>query len=253
MNAQEYHLMRQVEDSHWWYAVLRRFVAVELKQHLGGRDQVRILDAGCGTGGMMETLRRLEPSWHLTGLDVSALALEHTRQRGFADLVQGSADALPFADISFDVVISLDVIYFKGVDEVAAMSEIHRVLKPEGLLVLNVPAFEALRGRHDVAVSAARRYTPAGVSALLANAGFREFQCHCWNLWMFIPIFCWRQWSRNSITVRSDLFQPPSLLNALLVQLGHLDMTLCRALHSPVGTSILAVGCKNPTQVLPPT
>src|SRR4051794_12376977 len=107
MNEHEYALMRQVEDSYWWYAVLRESVDSEAKAQLAGKPDARILDAGCGTGGMMEVLRREHPSWHVSGLDFSPQALEHPRQRGFTDLTQGSVDALPYLDASFDAVVSL--------------------------------------------------------------------------------------------------------------------------------------------------
>src|SRR5262245_23559719 len=107
MNEHEYALMRQVEDSYWWYAVLREAVAAEVKAQVAGRPEVRILDAGCGTGGMMETLRKQNASWHVSGVDYSAEALEHTRKRGFTEITQGSVDALPYPDATFDFIVCL--------------------------------------------------------------------------------------------------------------------------------------------------
>jgi SAM-dependent methyltransferase len=215
MNDHEYALMRQVEDSYWWYAVLRESVAVEVRARLAGATDGRILDAGCGTGGMMEALRRENPAWRISGLDFSAEAIGHTRRRGFPDLAQGSVNALPYAGASFDVVVSLDVLYFEGVDETKAMAEFHRVLKPGGALVLNLPAFDMLRGRHDAAVKGVRRYTPARMRELLAQSGLEVLRIHCWNLWLFVPILCWRLLSRVSLArgtaaAKSDLSMPPS-------------------------------------------
>ncbi len=249
MNEHEYALMRQVEDSYWWYATLRESVCAEVKAALGGKPDARILDAGCGTGGMMAVLQRENPASLISGLDFSFQALEHTRQRGFTELMHGSVDALPYADASFDVVVSLDVLYFEGVDETKAMDEFHRVLKPGGTLVLNLPAFEMLRGQHDVAVKGVRRYTPARVRELLAQSGLESLHVHCWNLWLFGPILCWRLLSRvlhrrGSAEAKSDLSMPPALLNSPLIALARLDMALCRAISSPLGTSVQAVAYK---------
>lgn len=246
MNDREYALMREVEDSHWWYAVLHESVIAELKTRLNGHDDVRILDAGCGTGGMMNCLRQQGAAWRLTGLDISPSAIEHTRQRGFSDLTQGSVDALPFANASFDAVLSLDVLYFDGVDEMRAAAEFRRVLKPEGTLVLNLPAFNVLRGQHDVAVRGVRRYTPRRIRRMLAGTAFEILRSHCWNLWLFLPILCWRRLRkpRDAGAASSDLSLLPALLNKALTFLGRLDMSLCRAVHAPLGTSVLVVARK---------
>jgi SAM-dependent methyltransferase len=252
MNEHEYALMRQVEDSYWWYAALRESVDSEVKRRLAGNSQARILDAGCGTGGMMEVLRRENPAWQISGLDFSPQAIAHTRQRGFTDVTQGSVDALPYPDASFDAVVSLDVLYFDGVDEARAMSEFHRVLKPGGVLVLNLPAFDVLRGEHDVAVSGVRRYTPSRVRAMLSQCGLEALRVHCWNAWLFLPILAWRLLSRvrqskRSGAAKSDLSMPPTLINKTLTALARIDMSLCRAIHSPLGTSVQAVARKTPS------
>lgn len=249
MDEHEYALMRRVEDSHWWYAALRGSVAGEVKALLSGRTGGRILDAGCGTGGMMEALRRENPAWKLCGLDSSPVAIGHTRERGFQDLALGSVDALPYAAASFDVVLSLDILYFEGVDEARAMGEFQRVLKPGGVLVLNLPAFDFLRGRHDVAVKGVRRYTPARVRELIARSGLEAPRVHCWNLWLFLPILCWRLLSRvpvagGTAAPRSDLSMPHAFPNSVLAAIARLDMALCRAISSPLGTSVQAVARK---------
>jgi SAM-dependent methyltransferase len=245
--------MRQVEDTYWWYTVLRASVAAQVADHLAGKAAARILDAGCGTGGMMAVLRgRGGPAWEISGIDFSPAALEHTRRRGFTDVTQGSVHALPFADESFDVVISLDVLYFAGVDEMKAMAEFHRVLKPAGMLVLNLPAFDLLRGEHDVAVSGVRRYTPYRVREMLSQCKMESLRVHCWNAWLFLPVLGWRMLSRLRQTndparAKSDLSMPPAALNKALIFLARIDMAICRAIQSPLGTSVFTVARRRPS------
>lgn len=57
MLEHEYDTMRRVEDTHWWYRTLRQRVLRDLKRALRGRDTARILDDGCGTGGMLAYLK----------------------------------------------------------------------------------------------------------------------------------------------------------------------------------------------------
>ncbi len=249
MNDREYDVMRAVEDTYWWYQVLRGTVADALAMGTGGGREARILDAGCGTGGMMEVLRARQPGWKLAGLDYSPHAVAYTRQRGFEDVVQGSVDALPFANESFDAVYSLDVLYIGQVDEGRAMTEFARVLKPGGLFLMNLPAFNLLRGQHDVAVHGARRYTPGRVRSLLEAAGLRRERVHCWNLWLFFPIACWRLISRvlkpaDGADAKSDLSSPPAVVNRTLAALGKLDAAFCGLIRSPLGTSVWAVARK---------
>lgn len=247
MPEREYELMRQVEDVYWWYRVLRGAVASDVKA-LAGDSPSCILDAGCGTGGMMDALRQVQPVWRLSGLDFSPQAVEITRRRGFEEVRVGSVDALPMADGSFDGLVSLDVLYFEGVDEARAIAEFGRVLRPGGFLILNLPAFQFLRGEHDVAVRGVRRYTPAVVRALLGQGGFAVVRSHCWNAWLFPPILAWRLLSRlkgrSVVEARSDLSLLPAPLNAALLACARADMVLCRALRSPLGTSVYAVARK---------
>ena len=119
-----------------------------------------LLDAGCGSGGMLKMVREKFPLAELTGVDQSEHALELTaaRETG-AKLVPASVHELPFPDNSFDFVFSLDVLSHVGVDDALALHEMHRVLRPGGRLILNLAAFDFLKGTHDCAVDVDRRYT----------------------------------------------------------------------------------------------
>jgi SAM-dependent methyltransferase len=246
MLDREYGVMREVEDHHWWYGTLRDMVLRDLRPLLSALPEASILDAGCGTGGMLSRLRDTFPQARLSGIDFSPSAVAMTTARGFSGISQGSINDLPFQDASADIIISLDVLYHEGVDEAAALSGCRRVLKPGGTLILNLPAYDALRGTHDFAVSGVRRYRPAGLRRLLESAGFSVTALHAWNLWLFFPILLARQLSRFR-TVREpslthgDLRPTPSWLRALLVPLCTLDTQITRRIRSPLGTSLYAI------------
>src|SRR5262249_7610869 len=115
MRSAEYEAMYRVEDTHWWYGALRRHVACAGRAQaarLGRRP--RLLDAGAGTGGM---LSRLEGSVEGYGIELAAEGIQFCRQRGLRRLVQGSVSALPYASGSFDVALSLDVLYHRAVPD----------------------------------------------------------------------------------------------------------------------------------------
>jgi len=74
---------------------------------------------------------------------------------------------LPFLADSFDVVLSLDVLSHAGVDDALALREVYRVLRTGGQLILNVAAFDFLKGAHDCAVNVNRRYQQRQLRTLL--------------------------------------------------------------------------------------
>lgn len=237
--------MRRIEDEYWWYRALRAQVVASVQPRL---PEFALLDAGCGTGGMLATLRRRFPMANLSGVDVSERALELTAARSSgAQLMRSSADELPFADGEFDVVLSLDVLTHRGVDDAAVAREAHRVLRPKGTFIVNVAAFEFLRGSHDAAVDVVRRYTRRGLAALLARAGFAIRALTYWNFTLLpaVALARWRSRRRaQQPAVASDLVPLWPPLDALLGGIARAEFAIARRWPLPFGTSVFAVACK---------
>jgi SAM-dependent methyltransferase len=217
MNPAEYAAMFAVEDRHWWYVGVRREVEPWLGRLQRRRSRpIRILDAGCGTGGLLANVRA--EAWKV-GIEISTEGIRLARSRGFA-LVRGSVSALPFADCSFDAVVSIDVLCHSGVEELQAVEEAARVLRPGGILLAQVPAFDFLRGGHDAAVWTKRRYRRAEVARLLSGAGLAVRRSAYRNALLF-PLAAvvrllgrWRRVPRDR--ARSDVRPVPRVVNALL-------------------------------------
>jgi SAM-dependent methyltransferase len=247
MQPAEYDTLRALEDQHWWYAVLHRLVLRALLEG-GLPPHAKVLDAGCGTGGMLDFLSGQKHKLAVHGIDASAMAVRHCHERGLTNVGLGTVHELPFADETFDVVLSLDVLYHDGVNDSRALAEMRRVMKPGGLLVLNLPAFECLRGSHDAAVCGVRRYRSCHVRSLLESHSLHADMIHYWNSWLFLPLLVWRRWSRqrlrNGSGITSDLELPPAWLNRWLVTVGQTDARLCRWLRIPLGSSVFAVARK---------
>jgi SAM-dependent methyltransferase len=234
--------MRAVEDDHWWFAGLWRLVAVSLARVTSPDRPLRVLDCGCGTGGVMARIRRDRPGWTIHGVDASAFALTFARQRRAGDLACALAERLPFADRTFDVVTCLDVLYVEGVDDRRAVAEIFRVLRAGGRAIVNVPAYEALRGAHDRACATRHRYTAREVVALLTSAGFVLERVSYWNTALLLPLVLWRVASRGGS--RSDLRPMPAPLNALLTALVRAEAGVALRCGLPFGSSVFAVAVK---------
>lgn len=174
MERAEYEVLAATEYRHWWHGGMRALTLAMLDPVYGQRTDLDILDAGCGTGGNLHFLRRYtHTGGSIIGLDREMLALELATPTLPGVLARGSVLALPFANDSFDLATSFDVLYHRGVpDEVAALCEVRRVLRPGGRILLRLPAYDFLRGKHDRAVHTRRRYWATGVRHMLNAAGF---------------------------------------------------------------------------------
>jgi ubiquinone/menaquinone biosynthesis C-methylase UbiE/CheY-like chemotaxis protein len=163
----EYERMDAAEERLWWYRALH----AQLLDALGRSPLpagAAILDAGCGTGGLLKRLAAIAPGRPRVGLDREATAAHRAACKSDASIVIGSVDALPFADASFGA----DMLYHRDVDPSRAASEAYRCLMPEGMIVVNRPAFGWLASYHDRQVHGARRYDPR-TGACAAGTGRR--------------------------------------------------------------------------------
>jgi 2-polyprenyl-3-methyl-5-hydroxy-6-metoxy-1,4-benzoquinol methylase len=196
-----YHRFFEVEDRHWWFVGRRAVVEVLLDRAVGVRsDPVRartslppgpaarpdgsgspgrrLLDIGCGTGGMLPLLSRYGA---VTGIDSEPVALDYCRKRGFTDLhlQEGFAPAAPY-----DVVTLFDVLEHVE-DEAGFLAWIRALTVPGGRLVLTVPANPWLWSRHDELNHHRRRYTRRTLVRALESAGFRVERATHFNFWLF--------------------------------------------------------------------
>jgi SAM-dependent methyltransferase len=245
MRPAEYAAMYRVEDTHWWYTGMRRVADALLRERFAGRmGTLDILDAGCGTGG---TTAHLRAYGRVTGADVSAVALRFARRRPGPALVQASVDALPFRARSFDLVLSNDVLCHLLADDARAVAEFARVLRPGGVLYLQLPAFDRLRSRHDAAVHTRHRYTAGEVRRLLAGAGLRARRVTYANALLFPAAAAWRLARRGRAADEaggSDVRPLSAPLNAALRAALGAEVPLIRRRNLPFGLSVIGVAEK---------
>ena len=244
MEADEYRKLAEVEDAMWYFRALHGHLDRELMSVVGDA-KAEVLDAGCGTGGLVRRLAPRRPAWRWTGVDLEPIACALARERAGAkaEIHEASVTALPFAEGTFDAVVSADVLYHVD-DDAAAMREFFRVLRPGGVAVINVPAYRWLWSYHDVAVHSRRRYGRGETMAKLRAAGFGAVRATYWNTLPF-PL----------VVVRRKLFPAPSdgsdvhLFPAPVESGFNGAMALERAWlrgvgRLPFGSSVLAVARK---------
>ena len=175
MQSQDYTDLYGLEESYWWFMGMREVTAALLDPVCPPGRARDVLDAGCGTGGMVSWLGRYAGGGRVAGVDISPDALTFCRKRGLDDVRQASVTDLPFADSTFDLVTSFDVLVQlpgEGSDELA-MREMFRVLRPGGVAFVRAAAYEWMRSGHDEALGTQRRYRLEEITGRMARAGFR--------------------------------------------------------------------------------
>jgi SAM-dependent methyltransferase len=232
MEPAEYALMDAAEDHMWWYRALHRRLADALTG-VGGS----VLDAGCGTGGLLGRLGVERPDLRAVGVEWSAAAAARAAAKSGAPVVRGSVNALPFGDATFDAAIAADLLCHGAVDPPLALAELRRVLRPGGRLVVNMPAYTWLLSVHDRLVHNVRRCTARQLAAMLRDAGFIRVRPGYWN-GLLLPLMVAQRKLVARDAEASDVAPFPPWLDAMLHAMTEIERRLpCRL---PAGGSVLA-------------
>jgi SAM-dependent methyltransferase len=225
----------RVEEDHWWFVTLREMVVATLTRRLG--PGARVLDAGCGTG---RVLAAMPADWERVGLDANPGALALARERPGIEWVEGSVEQLPFADDSFDAIVSLDVLSDARVgDPEHGARELRRVLRPGGTLVLNLPAYGWLMSAHDTVAQTGRRYSARSARALVRAAGFGTARI-TYRVSAVFPLALVRRLATRG-GAGTDVGPVPGPVNRVLTALGRLENRIASRLRLPFGLSVFVV------------
>ena len=228
----------------WWFAASHRNLLILLwRQVLLNAGP--ILDAGCGTGGLLAQLAALYPNRAVFGLDVSPLACQRAAVKSARPVCVGSINERPFPDGVFAAVFGIDVLCHRAVDERSAVLQFRRCLADKGCLVVNVPAYSWMLSGHDAAVHNVRRYTKKSVRRLLESAGFRMVYATYWNAVLFPLMVITRKFLPKCGGATSDVKEYPRLIDLLCRVATTFETTLFRrGLRLPFGSSVIMIATK---------
>lgn len=237
MNEEEFRLLDEIEEGHWWFVGKRLLLRALLR---GEAADVRMLDLGCGTGGV---LRDWMSQARCVGADRSELGLRICARRGFETLTRADLTRLPFRPGSFDLVLMLDVIEHVE-DDVDLVRRAAELCVPGGRVVVLVPAFPMLWSQHDETFEHHRRYTAKGLRRTIEAAGLEPLRMTYTNTLLFPIAAIWRLLSHRvglgRFAPRHDFWPVPRWVNEALVRLYRLEAWWLERADLPVGVSI---GC----------
>lgn len=241
MHIDEYRKLAEVEDSMWYFSALNQRMLLPLTDWRGKRAEV--LDAGCGTGGLSRFLQHSEPDWSITGLDYSALACSLARERTNGTIVEGSITDLPFTNQNFDIVVCADVIS-QVEDASNALSEFSRVLRPGGMVVINVAAYEWMWSYHDDACETKHRFRKSRLVQRMKDCGLTPELATYANMLIF-PLVIARRKLFPPASPTSDLKAYSPLIDSIFgtfAQFEHRLISLGGTL--PTGSSVFVAARK---------
>ncbi|OGY12939.1 MAG: hypothetical protein A3A58_00680 [Candidatus Blackburnbacteria bacterium RIFCSPLOWO2_01_FULL_41_27] len=244
MQRSEYKNIFDNEEHHFFYVGNRLVIFNLVKKYTHGKKSLNILDAGCGTGMLA---KKLQTIGRVTGVDISPEAIKYAKKRR-VKVRLASVTELPFNDNTFDLIVSIDVLYHQLVNnDLKAFSEFKRVLKPSGILILKVPAYNWLRGSHDIVVHTKHRYTTDELKQLTSKTGLKILKASYFASFL-LPFAVTKRLVESVMHPKhagSDISRPPYFLNALIIVLYKLESFLLNFVNIPFGLSVLVVARKN--------
>jgi SAM-dependent methyltransferase len=248
MNSEEYKKMYELEDLYWWFIGRRKLVKWLLREHNpNGRESV-LFDLGCGTGLNVSTFAA---EYKTIGSDISEEALSFCRERNLPGVFNCAAEAIALKNDSVDLVTALDVLEHVR-EDLAALREINRILKPGGKLIAIVPAYGFLWSEHDEALHHYRRYVARELRAKFTASGFEVERSTYFITGLFFPVLFFRLWQglrRTSIEASVSYRLPPPWINRSLVALLDIERFLLDHFNLPFGVSLIVVGRKRATSL----
>ncbi len=230
----------QKADRHWWMVGKYDFIAHSVDHCVGpGNASTLVLDGGCG-GGFPAS--RYAAGNRVVGIDADINALHKSTERGMRSAVQSEVVNLPIRNSSVDRFFMIDLIEHVE-DDRMVMEEVHRVLKPGGILVLVAPAGPSLYDSHDRRYGHFRRYRLAEIERLGHTTKFENLLVSYWGVLLFPLLWLIRK-ARGFLFPGKhydDFADPLEWINRLLIKYLHLESSLVRSFRFPFGISIIAI------------
>lgn len=236
MDASYGQLYASLYRRHWWWRARERFLLRVLDQRLKPGAASQVLDFGCGDGLFLDKLARygapqgIETDERLlteSGPWRSKISTEPLRE----DTTQHGR---------FGLIVALDVLEHIP-EPLPVMAELTRRLRPDGLFVATVPAFQQLWTAHDVVNQHVKRYTVSDASALVASSGLQVQDARYFFTWLALLKWMVVQKERLFPPVPTPATLPFAPVNALLLGAAYVEQAIVGAARPPFGSSVLVV------------
>lgn len=251
MEELAYHQFLKLENTHWWFRGRRRILFHLLDKYIPAREDLKIMDVGCGYGGMLDGLSE---RGYVLGMEVDMGSARFCRERGFKGVCLGSGYRLPLLQDSVDVITLFDTIEHIDNDE-KVLGECVRALKPGGFIMVSVPAYQFLYADNDRMAHHKRRYTLSQLKRKVGRAGAEKVKGTYYNVILFpliLPVILLLKAKQalrgplppGEIGASNLSYRYPRLVRAVLEFIFSSERHILSRISSPFGHSIALIARK---------
>ena len=242
METQSIQEYERLEKYYWWFVGRRRIIKSVLESVFKKRN-LRILDWGCGPGGNFSFLKEFGV---VTGVDSSDESVQACQNKGISNVIKANSLEEFHSELPFDLIVNLDVLEHIPGDE-AYLREVRRVLRPDGYILITVPAYQFLWSKLDEALGHQRRYTKRALKKKLSSSGFHVLKCSYFISFLSPAFIAYRLFEKiihpsdKKTSLGDSVINLPRPINWLFTKILFLEAYLVPHVSLPFGTSILVI------------
>ncbi len=247
MEPSAYQQMYEIERHNWWFVARKEILDSLIEDFSSSKSE--ILEIGAGTGGNLEMLSK---HGRVSAIEPDDFARKKIFERfgNQINLIKGELpNSLNLQAQSFDLICLFDVLEHVE-NDLLSLIAIKKFLKPNGKIILTVPAFQFLWSTHDVKLHHVRRYNLSGLKELISAADLQIVRITYFNFFLFPLAFFARLIMKiipkKKLSSEKNL---PNFLNKILTKIFASEKFLLKKnCNLPFGLSLLCVAQLKPKE-----
>lgn len=230
----------EIETYHWWFSARREIIFDFIQKNKIIKPDSNILDYGCGTGGIIDILKK--NYINVYGTDFSEVALNFCRKRNFDNIFSLESIFQKEFHNYFDLITILDVIEHIA-NDTEILEKLKLLLKKDGYILITVPAYQFLFGPYDILTQHKRRYIKKSLIKIVKKAEYDIVKISYFNIFLS-PLMILSRILSSFTGWNKDTNIPNKILNKILYNIFKIEKYFLRYISFPFGISIICLAKK---------